>query len=96
MRSNHLKILINCLILSAILIANVRAQRYGNYNNYARQQYYQFPQPQKPTAQLYLASAPAPPASQPSFNLNARQNYDSITQIVQGSEQFTFDMIYVS
>lgn len=100
MRSNHLKIVINCLIISAILIASVRAQQYATYTNYAQQQSFQYPQAHKVSTQQFLTSDPAPPAqalpAQSAFSLNARQNSVPITQIVEGSEQFTFDMIYVS
>lgn len=52
-----------------------------------------FPAAQAPFAPFQAqapAHAPAP------MNLNTRQNQALISQIVQGSEQFTFDMIYVS
>lgn len=110
MRSNYIKIKTACLITSVIVIASVRAQQYGGYNNnYARQQYYpQYPQsPKASSTQQYLAfpsvssahpvpAARPPVPSQSAFSLNARQNFGLTKQIVQGSEQFTFDMIYVS
>lgn len=53
-----------------------------------------FPSAQAP---FPLVRAPAPiTQAQAPINLNARQSQDLITQIVDGSEQFTFDMIYVS
>lgn len=80
-----------------------------HYNHpYSRQQLvYQYDTPpQKTPPHPYLASAPAPfPSAQAHFppvqaqapiTLSTRQNLALITQIVQGSEQFTFEMIYVS
>lgn len=61
--------------------------------------YASFPTVQAPLTQapFPLVRAPVPiTRAQASINLNARQSQDLITQIVDGSEQFTFDMIYVS
>lgn len=53
-----------------------------------------FPQAQ---ASFPIVRAPAPiTQAQAPINLNSRQTQGLITQIVEGSEQFTFDMIYVS
>lgn len=107
MWSNQMRITINCLlILSAIVAASGQAQHYNGYHNpYGRQQLvYQYDQPpEKTPPHQYLASAPAPfPSAQAPFpaqapiSLSSRQSQALITQIVEGSEQFTFDMIYVS
>lgn len=95
MQSNHLKIVSNYLILLSIIAGKVRAQSYGSYHHYARPQYYEYQQPQKTTTQQFSASAPVLPAQAPA-NLNVRQNHGVTTQTVQGSERFSFEMIYVS
>lgn len=102
MWSTQLKMTFNCLlILSAIIVASGQAQHYNTYNNqYAQQLVYQYDlPPQKTPPHQYLAPStqtPFPPVqAQAPINLNSRQSQGLITQIVQGSEQFTFDMIYV-
>lgn len=104
MQSDHSKIRGNCLAKHAILVilivvGSVQAERYHSYNQYDRLQFYydqpQYQQPQKTATQQFFATVPPPPVRAPA-NLNARQNQDVSTQIVQGSERFTFDMIYVS
>lgn len=102
MWSNYLQIMSNYLVLFTIIVGSVRAQRYENYNYYARPQIYQYHQSQKPAAPYFLtlASAPAPSGIVHSkgivTNLNGRQNHDMTAQIVEDSERFTFEMIYVS
>lgn len=90
MRSNHSKFFSNCLMWFTIIVASVRTQQYSSYGHLARPQFYQYSQTQKAAAQQFIASAPA--------NLNARKGPEVhvTTQIAQASEQFAFEVIYVS
>lgn len=69
-------------------------QSYGGHISYGHQLVYHFPRPQQFAMSSLLATQQFVPVK--NSNLNSPQDTKVRAEIPNGSEQFSFDMIYVS